>query len=108
MVSFQHQFHFPSVFTVFFSGNLTFKHHSTIHMLETPKINNILTENLMTLTTNQTINSDFFIQKFFTSNLTTHGLLNGAINFKEVVVEIGKENFIESTVKFNEFTQSIL
>jgi hypothetical protein len=55
----------------------------------------------MTLSNDQQIHSDVFIQKFFTRNLTTHGLLNEAINFRKDVVQIGRENFIESELELN-------
>lgn len=81
-------------FFFFFLGNLIFKHNLFIQHLETELIDRLPTKDLLTLNTDQTIESDIFITKFFAVNV--HATTINNINFKNDLATISKETIIKS------------
>lgn len=76
------------------SGNIHLKRPSTIKRLRAIRINGIPTENLFTLTTQQTIKSNIYISKFHVGNIVANSI-NDHENFQDNIVIIGRDNVIE-------------
>lgn len=76
------------------AGDFTFKHNLIVNHLEADTVDGLAVNKFVTLNTDQTIESDIFITKFFAVNIQANKVND--IDFKRDLVTVTEDTIINS------------